>query len=66
MYMGGGGEKRGITKNNIHGKICPTKKAHKFGRILHTCRLCFLVMATRRTEGELEVVMIGLGRFAII
>jgi len=64
--MGGGGEKRGITKKIIHGKIYPTKEAHKFGRILHTCRLCILVMATRRTEGEVQVVMIGLGRFAII
>jgi hypothetical protein len=42
------------------------KLKHKFGRILHTYRLCILVMATRRTEGELQVVMIGLGRFAII
>jgi hypothetical protein len=59
-------KRRGITKNNIHGKICLTTKAHKFGRILHTYRLCNLVMASRTTEGELQVVMIGLGRFAII
>jgi hypothetical protein len=63
MYMGGEGERRGeLQKNKIHGKICLTKIAPKFGRILHTCRLCSLEMATRRTEGELQVLMIGLGK----